>query len=149
MTRNSSISHYTLLKYIRTHRTDKPKHQPYKKECEVLVACKTVSYFNPTYFFQHSLLHIPFNNINDLKHPYDKDLPEYLVHYASAAYHNIDIWDNNEEINNLMMLESNKSSFISTFLQYVSMLRDTYHLIKNSLLLRDQVEEKGITSVIT
>ena len=40
------------------------------------------SRFNQEYFFQHSLMNIPFTYPNEIIHPNAENIPEYIRHYA-------------------------------------------------------------------
>ena len=48
------------------------------------------SRYTQEYFFQHTLMNISFGNLNEIIHPNAENIPEYICHFASAAFVNAD-----------------------------------------------------------
>ena len=51
---------YSMLQFLRTHRTETVLATEYKVKTSVMVDVKYFSYYNPAFYFQHSLTHVPF-----------------------------------------------------------------------------------------
>ena len=50
----------------------------------LFVGYKMASSYNQEYFFQHSLMNIPFTDLNEIIHPNAESILEYIWHIASA-----------------------------------------------------------------
>ena len=59
-----------------------PKHTKYIYWFLLFLGYKMASRFNQEYFFQHSLMNIPFTYPNEIIHPNAENIPEYIRHYA-------------------------------------------------------------------
>ena len=60
----------------------------------LLTGAKFTSRYNQEYFFQHSLMNIPFSNLNEIVHPNAENITENLRHVASAIFTNGQYWNN-------------------------------------------------------
>ena len=49
---------------------------------------KRASRYTQEYFFQPTLMNVSFRNLNEIIHPNAEKIPEYICHYASAAFVN-------------------------------------------------------------
>ena len=54
--------------------------------------------YNQEYFFQRSLMNIPFADPNEIIHPNAENIPEYIRHFASAIFVNESFWQNSNAI---------------------------------------------------
>ena len=110
---------------------DQPKL--YKRTTKVLLAVKYVSYLNPLYFFQHSIMNCRYRNIESLFHPCHDKLNEFLQPFAMAITCNSNYWNNEESIRETMRLECNKFYFIETFINYVNSMKHTLYLAQKQV----------------
>ena len=42
------------------------------------LGCRMTLKYNQEYFFQHTLMNVPFNNLNQIIHPNAENFPEYI-----------------------------------------------------------------------
>ena len=56
------------------------------------------SRYNSVYLFQHSLMNLPFVNINNIIHPNAENTPHPLLHFASAMYYNSQYWEDTDRV---------------------------------------------------
>ena len=87
------------------------------------------SRYNQEYFFQHSLMNIPFTDPNEIIHPNAENIPEYIRHFASAIFVNESFWQNSNAIKQELQREGHSDDYINTYLSYVNMQRTTYKLV--------------------
>ena len=87
------------------------------------------SRYSQEYFFQHSLMNIPFTDLNEIIHPNAESIPEHIRHFASAIYVNESFWNNPNAVTQELQMEANSNDYISTYLSYISMLQATYKLV--------------------
>ena len=81
------------------------------------------SRYSQEYFFQHSLMNIPFTDLNEIIHPNAESIPEHIRHFASAIFVNDCFWNNPNAVTEELQMEANTDDYISTFLSYLNMLR--------------------------
>ena len=93
------------------------------------------SRYSQQYFFQHSLMNIPFTDSNEIIHPNAESIPEHIRHFASAIFVNESFWNNPNAVTQELQMEANSNDYISTYLSYISMLQATYKLVTNILLV--------------
>ena len=87
------------------------------------------SRYSQEYFFQHSLMNIPFTDLNEIIHPNAESIPEYIRHFASAMFVNESFWNNPNAVTEQLEMEANTNDYISTYLSYINMLQATYKLV--------------------
>ena len=87
------------------------------------------SRYSQEYFFQHSLMNIPFTDLNEIIHPNAESIPEHIRHFASAIYVNESFWNNPNAVTQELQMEANSDDYITTYLSYISMLQATYKLV--------------------
>ena len=91
------------------------------------------SRYNSVYFFQHSLMNLPFVNINDIIHPNAENIPYSLLHFASAMYHNSQYWKDMHKVRQDMELESHYNDYIESYISYLSMMQTIYSLFTEGI----------------
>ena len=89
---------------------------------------KMCSRYNQDFFFQHSLMHIPFLHLNEIIHRYAEEIPNHIHHFASAIHCNSTFWCNDRKIRCEMEMESHKDDYILTYVSYLNALRANYDL---------------------
>ena len=87
------------------------------------------SRYSQEYFFQHSLMNIPFTDLNEIIHPNAESIPEHIWHFASAIYVSDSFWNNPNAVTKELQMEANSDDYISTYLSYLNMLQATYNLV--------------------
>ena len=91
------------------------------------------SRYNAVYFFQHSLMNIPFQDINGIIHPNAENIPPHLLHYASAIYHNSQYWQNLDNVRRDLEHECHNNDYIDSYISYLSMMQTTYSLFTEGI----------------
>ena len=81
------------------------------------------------YIFQHSLMNIPFTDLNEIIHPQAESIPEYIRHFASAMFVNGSFWNNSDAITKELQIEGNTDDYINTYLSYINILKTTYKFV--------------------
>ena len=66
------------------------------------------SRYNQEYFFQHSLMNVPFTDLSEIIHPKAEDIPEYIRNFASAMFVNGSYWRNSNAIMEELQREGNR-----------------------------------------
>ena len=92
------------------------------------------SRYNQEYFFQHSLMNIPFANLNDISHLNVENIPETLHHFASIMFVNGCYWNDMAKVQHDLEIECHRSDYILTYLSYISMLKASYDLSSRAFL---------------
>ena len=87
------------------------------------------SRYSQEYFFQHSLMNIPFTDLNEIIHPNAESIPEHIRHFAGAIFVNDCFWNNPNAVTEELQMEANTDDYISTFLSYLNMLHAAYNLV--------------------
>ena len=87
------------------------------------------SRYSQEYFFQHSLMNIPFTDLNEIIHPNAESIPEDIRHFAGAIFVNDCFWNNPNAVTEELQMEANTDDYRSTFLSYLNMLHATYNLV--------------------
>ena len=87
------------------------------------------SRYSQEYFFQYSLMNIPFTDLNEIIHPNAESIPEHIRHFASAMFVNESFWNDANAVTEELQMEANSDDYISTYLSYISMLQATYKLV--------------------
>lgn len=101
----------------------------------LFTGAKFTSRYNQEYFFQHSLMNIPFSNLNEIIHPNAGDISENLRHFASAVFTNGECWNNNAKIRESLELECSREKDINTYLSYIDMMKSSYQLYMKGLII--------------
>ena len=91
------------------------------------------SRYNSVYFFQHSLMNLPFSNINSIIHPNAENIPFTLLHFASAMYYNNQYWEDTDRVKADLQLESHYNDYINSYISYISMVRTIYSLFAEGI----------------
>ena len=91
------------------------------------------SRYNAVYFFQRSLMNIPFQDINSIIHPNAENMPPHLLHYASAIYHNSQYWQNIDNVRRDLEREYHNNDYIDSYISYLSMMQTTYSLFTEGI----------------
>ena len=125
--RAPTVHDYSFLQYLRTHDTNKANPTPYKQQV-VLVGVKYVSVYNNHFFFQHTLLNVPFTSLDDIRHPSHDALPEDLRYFAAAMIKLPDLWTNDDAIREFFRQLGNKEYYVSNVVNMVHSMRQLYHL---------------------
>ena len=86
------------------------------------------SRYNSVYFFQHSLMNLPFVNINNIIHPNAESISSSLLHFASGMYYNSEYWEDTHRVRQDMELESHYNDYIESYISYLSMMHTIYAL---------------------
>ena len=92
------------------------------------------SRYNSVYFFQHSLMNLPFDNVNNIIHPNAENIPHGLLHFASAMYHNSQYWEDTDKVRSDMEHESHYNDYIDSYISYLSMMRKLYSLFTEGII---------------
>ena len=92
------------------------------------------SRYNQEYFLQHSLMNIPFTNLNDIIHPNAENILETLRHFASAMFDSGCYWNDMAKVQHDLEIECHRSDYILTYLCYISMLKASYDLYRRDFL---------------
>lgn len=90
---------------------------------------------NQEYFFQHSLMNVPFTNLDDIIHSNAENIIESLWHFASAMFINGCYWNDADKIRRDLETECHKSDYVLTYLNYISMTKASYNLYSRGFLL--------------
>ena len=93
------------------------------------------SRYSQEYFFQHSLMNIPFTDWDEIIHPNAESIPEHIRHFASVIFVNESFWNNPNAVTEELKMEANSDDYISTYLSYINMLQATYNLVGKYLLV--------------
>ncbi|XP_057311778.1 uncharacterized protein LOC130649508 [Hydractinia symbiolongicarpus] len=113
----------SLQNYIRNFDTAKNPPPPYRDQKPRLVATIYASIFNPVYFWQHTLMSMPFRNTSEIVNPESEDLPESIAYFHNALIINPTFWNDNQKIRNHLEASVHKRYYIDTFLVYLKSLR--------------------------
>ena len=87
------------------------------------------SRYSQEYFFQHSLMNIPFTDLNEIIHPNAESIPEHIRHFTSAIFIKGSFWNNPNAVTKELQMEANSDDYISRYLSYLNMLQATYNLV--------------------
>jgi len=111
----------SLLQFLRSHKTSQDGSN-YVRDRVVLAGVKTVSMFHPMFPFQHSLLHVPFAELNDIIPPDAENLPELLRHYAGAVHCNPALWLDRTALREYLVTLGNRAHYVDTVLSFYKSL---------------------------
>ena len=98
------------------------------------------SRYNSLYFFQHSLMNLPFVNIDNIIHPNAENIPHPLLHFASAMYYNSQYWEDTNRVRADLEHESHDNDYIDSYISYLSIMRTIYSLFTEGIILFIYVE---------
>ena len=94
------------------------------------------SRYNDEYFFQqHSLMNVPFTNLNDIIHPNVENIPESLCYFASAMFINGCYWNDVDKIRHDLEIECHRKDYALTCLSSISMMKASYNLYTRGFLI--------------
>ena len=93
------------------------------------------SRYSREYFFQHILMNVSFRNLNDIIHPNAGNIPEYIRHYASAAYVDGSFWNGRSKILNEIQFQGNHNDYINSYMNFVDVQRTMYNLVTKGKFL--------------
>ena len=92
-------------------------------------SAKMASRYNQEYLFQHSLMSVPFTNLNDIIiHLNPENIPESLCHFVSAVFINGSYWNDTTKIQRDLEIECQSTNYNLTYLSYISMMKASYNL---------------------
>lgn len=112
------------------------KAKKYKsKDHHTLLGIQYNSYTNPLYFWQHTVMNIPFRKINDLKHPQVDRMPDMIQTFACAMHTNNQFWNDDQQLLQLMAIEGNKEYYGPTFVSFVTGYRYLYDLVNMQVVI--------------
>ena len=92
------------------------------------------SRYNSVYFFQHSLMNLPFVNINNIIHPNAENTPHPLLHFASAMYYNSQYWEDTDRVRADLEHESHYNDYKDSYMSYLSMMQTIYSLFTEGII---------------
>ena len=92
------------------------------------------SRYNSVYFFQHSLMNLPFLNINSIVHPDAENIAFTLLHFASDMYCNSQYLEDTDRLKADLQLESRYNDYINSYISHISMMC-TYILFSQKVSL--------------
>ena len=107
------------------------------------------SRYNSVYFFQHSLMNLPFSNINSIIHPNAENIPFTLLHFASAMYYNNQYWEDTARVKADLQLESHYNDYINSYISYISMMRTIYSLFREGITYPYNIHFPTIVTIST
>ena len=90
---------------------------------------KMASRYVYEYFFQHTLMNVSFRKLNEIIHLNAGNIPEYIRHYASAAFVNGDFWNDLSKIEENMKFKAYHTDYILSYMNYVKMQCTIYNLV--------------------
>ena len=131
--RHRELDDMCLLHWLRNHTIQGQNVKPYKC-ANTLVGVKYVSVFNSLYFFQYIVMNKAHRCTNDLCAAQNADFPEQLVHYANACLFFPDLWNDDDRIQEMFILEGNTNQYVKTILSYVASMRNAIHLIRRQVV---------------
>ena len=71
------------------------------------------SRYTQEYFFQPTLMNVSFRNLNEIIHLNAEKIPEYIRHYASAAFVNATFYNEPTKIMDEMKIEGHRTDYIT------------------------------------
>ena len=93
------------------------------------------SRYTQEYFFQHTLMNVPFRDLNEIIHPNAENIPEYIRHYASAIFVNGSFWDDSFKVLDDMKFEGHHNDYIQSYMSFIDMQSKTYQLVTKGKFL--------------
>ena len=72
---------------------------------------------------------VSFRNLNEIIHLNAGNIPEYIRHYASAAFVNGDFWNDLSKIEENMKFKGYHTDYILSYMNYVKMQCTIYNLV--------------------
>ena len=136
--RDNKFDSLSMLQWLRLLDTNKAEPKPYKHG-STLVGTKTVSVFNPEFFFQYVLLQHPHRHFKDLYHPEHENLPYQIRWYATAVSYFPHFWQDKEMVLSFFVTQGHQDSYITTIISYIASLQDLLYLIKIEVLKKEQI----------
>lgn len=124
--RRTQESHLSFIEFLRTDNTSKTNAPLYKHQT-CLVGIKYVSYFNADFFFQFLLMNKPHRKLEELKHPHHNTLPDDLKYFASCLLNTPESF-REPQIREMLQKEGHKSYFIENVANYITNMKNVYHL---------------------
>lgn len=130
--RRTEESDISFIEFLRKHDTSKVSAPLYKHQT-CLVGIKYVSYFNVDFFFQFLVMNKPHRKLEELKHPNHDTLPEDLKYFASCLVNTPESFSE-QQITEMLQKEGHKSYFIDNVINYVTNMKNVYHLWQIQIL---------------
>ena len=137
--RKPEHEHLNFLQWL--HAFDHSKGTP-KPYCQgtTLVGTKMYSIFNPEYFFQYTLLHIPHRRIEETFHPNHSRIPVRLQWYAQVIHNFPHMWTSSERLKYHFTLEGHKDTYVTTIISYILSLADLFYLTQMDIINGSQLQ---------
>ena len=134
-----AASTLSLLNFQRQYVTSAEPVHLYTRGEVAIVACKTVHHRNEEFFFQHTLLKVPFRVYSDLLPPDYLTLPTSLQMFAIAAHNNSDLWTDQRAITDLFRRRGCKDNECRTINAAVESFYDTLNSFRLGRLSLSQL----------
>ena len=93
-----------------------------------LVGVKHFSVFNPLFFYQLLIMHMPHRKLDQLRDPWEDHLLEPIKYFVPAREKLLEILGSKDAILQYLSSESNKRSYFETIVNYIQSVQDIYTL---------------------
>ena len=143
--RPASLNDMSLLQWLREHTIQGQNVKPYK-HVNTLVGVKYLSYFNELYYFQYSVMHKPHRSVDDLYVVGNRVLPSPLIHYGNACFFFPDLWENIENIRQMLINEGHAEHYIRTVIAFIASMRDSILYVRRHILASSSFEAQSDTA---
>ena len=137
--RKPEYEHLNFLGWLHACDHTKGTPKPYTQGT-TLVGTKMYSIFNPQYFFQYTLLHLPHLRIEETFHPKHSRVPVRLQWYAQAIHNFKDLWTSSERLKYHFTLEGHKDTYVITIISYIQSLADFFYLTQMEIINASQLQ---------
>lgn len=125
--RDKADAELTFLQWLRAFNDTAAKPTKYRSG-ETLVGVKSLSVFNPVYFYQYLAMNYAYIDEAVLHHQKENELPQSVKFFARADQLDGKTWDSKEAVQNHLAPEAHKTHFVETVCYYLSSLHDIYKL---------------------
>lgn len=91
-----------------------------------MVGGKFCNIFQQLYFWQHTLMNVPFRSVNNLK--VSRNIPEYLKLFVYAINANGSFWHNTELVKSYLEKDGHRNYYVNNFINYLQGMFNTLTL---------------------
>lgn len=128
LSRDAEERDHSFLQFLRRYKTSQREASRYKRNQAVIVGLKFLSYFNPSFPYQHTLMYCPFTNLQDIFHAGHDDMPDIIKYYGCARRFNPAFWNSEDAISDFLIKEGNRTPFVKSVLAFYKSLHHTLQL---------------------
>ena len=149
LNRTSSASHLSLLDFQRQYVTSASPPHPYTRNEVAFVGCKMVGLTKVEFFWQHTILHVPFTSYQSLLPPDHAILPPAIQPFAVALFSNPALWSDDDAVTAFLRKRGCKRHILSTFLSFLHSNIDTLQCLRSGHLSPTQMTFNQVESSLS